>query len=58
MGLLVGLPLMLLRMILVILRLILPILLITAAEGPIKRILHFSQSSANLAFSDKNPKPG
>ena len=37
---------------------LLPILWIRSADGPINRILHFSHSSANLAFSDRNPKPG
>ena len=35
-----------------------PIRWITSAGGPMNRIWHFSHSSANLAFSDKNPKPG
>ena len=35
-----------------------PILLMTAAEGPIKVTLHFSHISTNLLFSDKKPNPG
>ena len=37
---------------------LLPVFSITSADGPINVILHLSQSSANLLFSDKNPNPG
>ena len=35
-----------------------PIRLIISADGPINVMLHFSHNSANLAFSERKPKPG
>jgi hypothetical protein len=32
-----------------------PIMLMTRAEGPMNLILHFSQTSANSAFSERKP---
>ena len=37
---------------------LLPIRLMISADGPINVMLHFSHSSANLAFSERKPKPG